>query len=271
MSGLIGSSPFVSRAEWGARAGRGVSTNITPQGNTAHYEGPHMGSYGHERCASVVRGIQAYHMDRNGWADIAYTSLVCQHGVIFEGRWFGRRTAANGTNTGNQISYAHCVIIGVDDQFPAEAMQALHDVFTYFEQHGSGARRWVHQDWFNTSCPGAPVMGFVRGGLIVNGSPPPPPPAPAPAPPAPPAPAPAPREDSDLVVNLPTISRGSNGTAVRNLQGLLMAAGRQVTIDGDFGPGTESALKNWQAAAGVPGGADGVCGTNSWRWLLGLH
>lgn len=93
-------------------------------------------------------------------------------------------------------------------------------------------------------------------------------------PPAPPQPTPQPinqQEDSNLVANLPTLQRGSNGQAVKNLQGLLKAANRPLDIDGDFGEQTETQLRQWQHDANVPGGADGVCGTNSWRWLLGLH
>lgn len=79
------------------------------------------------------------------------------------------------------------------------------------------------------------------------------------------------QEDSDLVANLPTLQRGSTGQAVKNLQGLLKAANRPLEIDGDFQGITEAQLEAWQRDANVPGGADGVCGTNSWRWLLGLH
>lgn len=96
-------------------------------------------------------------------------------------------------------------------------------------------------------------------------------PVPTPIPQPTPAPVNQGTEDSDLMANLPTLQRGSSGQAVKNLQGLLKAANRPVDIDGDFGPATESALKGWQQAANVPGGPDGICGQNTWRWLLGLH
>lgn len=92
--------------------------------------------------------------------------------------------------------------------------------------------------------------------------------------PAPQTPSPAlptPPKVSDDVDRLPVLRRGSTGQAVRNLQGLLLAAGRRIVIDGDFGPGTESVLKEWQAAAKVIGGADGICGPNSWGRFLGLR
>ncbi|MFB7411448.1 hypothetical protein ACFCZ2_30140 [Streptomyces sp. NPDC056202] len=40
----------------------------------------------HADCAAQVRGIQAFHMDSNGWSDIAYSHLACVHGYLFQGR-----------------------------------------------------------------------------------------------------------------------------------------------------------------------------------------
>jgi peptidoglycan hydrolase-like protein with peptidoglycan-binding domain len=54
---------------------------------------------------------------------------------------------------------------------------------------------------------------------------------------------------------------------VRRLQGLLTAAGSPVTIDGDFGPRTESAVKAEQSQAHVA--VDGVVGQTTWTKLLG--
>ena len=39
-----------------------------------------MGPMDHTRCTGVVRSIQSFHMDGNGWNDIAYNFLVCPHG-----------------------------------------------------------------------------------------------------------------------------------------------------------------------------------------------
>lgn len=41
-------------------------------------------------------------------------------------------------------------------------------------------------------------------------------------------------------------------TTVRQMQQLLLNAGQSVTVDGDFGPGTQTALRSFQTAAGVP-------------------
>jgi peptidoglycan hydrolase-like protein with peptidoglycan-binding domain len=71
------------------------------------------------------------------------------------------------------------------------------------------------------------------------------------------------------VTGLPLLKQGSQGQAVRNLQGLLAAAARATPIDGRFGPGTDRVLRQWQAAAGLT--ADGICGNRTWSVLLGAR
>jgi peptidoglycan hydrolase-like protein with peptidoglycan-binding domain len=64
----------------------------------------------------------------------------------------------------------------------------------------------------------------------------------------------------------PTLRKGAKGTAVKQLQQLLAAAGDSPgSIDGSFGPGTERALKRFQAANHLT--ADGVCGPKTWAAL----
>jgi hypothetical protein len=97
-------------------------------------------------------------------------------------------------------------------------------------------------------------------------------PEPPPKPPVTPPVVPKPADiDGDDMSKLPVLRQGAKGQAVRNLQGLLVAAGRRVTVDGNFGPGTRAALLDWQRAAKAPGGADGVAGPGTWGRLLGLR
>ena len=63
----------------------------------------------------------------------------------------------------------------------------------------------------------------------------------------------------------PVLRRGSSGEAVEELQGLLAQAGYRVSIDGVFGPGTESAVRSFQRDCGLT--ADGVVGPATWEAL----
>lgn len=63
----------------------------------------------------------------------------------------------------------------------------------------------------------------------------------------------------------PTLHRGLSGDAVTELQELLRAKGAHLAVDGDFGPGTETAIKAWQVAHGLE--ADGIVGPKTWESL----
>lgn len=125
-----------------------------------------MGLFPHSACPGKVRQIQDYHMDVKGWVDVAYSTLVCPHGAIFEGRGWGNRTAANGTNAGNAGSYAHCYLGGQGDPFTHDGKIGMATAFRLARVHGgAGPRQWNHRDWKATECPGDTIAAFVRAGL----------------------------------------------------------------------------------------------------------
>ncbi len=66
-----------------------------------------------------------------------------------------------------------------------------------------------------------------------------------------------------------TLKRGSKGAAVKGLQNALKARGNDFgPVDGDFGPGTENAVKQFQRDSGLA--ADGIVGPNTWG-ALGVY
>lgn len=84
-----------------------------------------------------------------------------------------------------------------------------------------------------------------------------------------PAPPSAPTEGRETVdVSLPTLRPGSTETKhVAGLQGLLNAkAGQGLVVDGDFGPATDRAVRNWQAFFRLD--VDGIAGPVTWKTLL---
>lgn len=155
---------LVTRAQWGARAPRSISRISNPSGTTIHWEGPTMGTFEHSSCASKVRGIQNFHMDSRGWADIAYNALVCPHGWTFEGRWLGVRSAANGTNLGNDSHYAVCALWGKNDPTPDIGKHEFIEVVAYFDAQGAGSEWKGHRDWKATECPGQPLYDWIKAG-----------------------------------------------------------------------------------------------------------
>jgi hypothetical protein len=75
-------------------------------------------------------------------------------------------------------------------------------------------------------------------------------------------------EKNRLGDKMPTLKRGSKGTDVRRLQGLLTANGYRTTIDGIFGEQTEKKAKAFQSKHAKP--VDGIAGPKTWNALLGV-
>lgn len=74
-----------------------------------------------------------------------------------------------------------------------------------------------------------------------------------------------------FTINLPTLRRGSKGDSVRALQILLIGNNCSCGSskdDGEFGSGTESAVRKYQKEKGLT--VDGVAGKDTWSCLLGL-
>jgi peptidoglycan hydrolase-like protein with peptidoglycan-binding domain len=64
----------------------------------------------------------------------------------------------------------------------------------------------------------------------------------------------------------PTIKKGADGNSVKLLQTLLGEFGFPTAVDGDFGPNTETALKDFQTFWGTLV-VDGIAGPLTWTAL----
>lgn len=173
--------PHVTRAQWGARPPKSAGIHQPMNSILGHWEGPRMGVFPHASCPSKVRGIQNFHMDGRGWADIAYSGMVCPHGYLFECRGPNIRTAANGTNPANDKFHALCYLSGDGDPFTDEAKLAFGEGFAWLGGHAGGLAG--HRDVRPTTCPGDVVEAWIKAGAPMPGPvTPPQPPTPQPAP-----------------------------------------------------------------------------------------
>lgn len=242
---------FVSRSAWGARAPSSRNGNITPQngGVTVHHvDAVKVARSSHSECAGQVRGIQNHHMDGNQWADIAYSYLTCVHGYVFEGRGPGQRTAANGTNPGNQNWYAVCGLTGGTandyDTITDELIDAFHWAISTLRSSGNaagGINR--HMDHLATACPGN-LSAYVQDGSMEpgdgGGGPPPWP---------------------GVYFQQPPVF---NHASVGSWQSRMNSAhGYSLGVDSAYGPASESACRDFQGKQGL--GVDGVVGPDTWN------
>jgi hypothetical protein len=78
--------PITSRSSWGARPPKATPTIASRLKVGFVHHTVSANDYGPGDVPGMLRGIQAYHMDVNGWDDIGYNFLVDRAGQIWEGR-----------------------------------------------------------------------------------------------------------------------------------------------------------------------------------------
>lgn len=216
---------FYTRAELGMRAPRSVSYNLTPnQGGAAvHYggAGPNPAPSSFAAAKSIWLGWQDYHMDGHGWADIAYSAGYDNLGNVYAGRGLGIRTAAQGTNEGNDDNYAF-VWIGGGSATPSQAaFDALEWLVKYGrEKGGAGTRVRPHMSFTGTDCPGLPLKARA---MILDGNP-------IATVPTSPTPTPAPKPSSGPAKI--SVDGKMGPSTIELLQIRMKAKGYKITVDG---------------------------------------
>jgi hypothetical protein len=162
---------LVTRAQWGARAPRQRQALAKSQqaGTAVHYSAADADEQAdHGNCDNRVRGIQNFHMDGRGWSDIAYSYLACKHGYVFEGRGRGIRTAAQGTNWGNDGYHAVC-FLGDDtagrDDVTDIGRAAIKDAVTHCNAWAGVSGVRPHSSFHSTACPGDDLRGWITRGM----------------------------------------------------------------------------------------------------------
>ncbi len=175
-----------SRATWGARASRGTSFLASTKGVKGHYTGGHVNPAtltDHDACRAAVRGIQNGHMDGNGWNDIGYSMVVCNHDVAMIGRGDNVLPAANGPGL-NSGHYAILVLVGTSGvtTMTDNMKRAFHGARDWLRANGSAGKEIKgHKDGYATSCPGPSVYSWITSGApLPGGGTPTPPPTPEP-------------------------------------------------------------------------------------------
>lgn len=251
---------YLTRSDWGARAPKSVPTHFS----TVNYVFAHDTTgvtLGADQSVQWVRNIQNFHMDSNGWADIAYSFLYDSYGSIFEGRGWG----VVGAHTLNYNSQGHgfAFLGDGDHELTLEALESLRWLIAESDRRYGTKPIRGHRDVFATHCPGDWIYG--RLGSVRDASEPPASPGPIVLP-SPPSTGDDSYSVEVMVTLMPLVQKGSSGQYARIAQGLLVANGRNIAVDGAFGPNSASALVDWQRAVGLVD--DGVIGKATWRRLL---
>lgn len=195
----------------------------------------------------TAQQIHSWHL-ANGWAGIGYHFFVRKDGSIYRGRPEDVLGAHAGSN--NYDSIGVCFEGNfMSEQMPAVQRQAGAELVAYLKQKYGIRKVQKHSDVNATGCPGT---HFSFDAIAYGGEP-----------------------ESDvqaveLNMKVRMLRRGMDGADVKTLQAALIAYGffcGAAGADGDFGTGTESALKKFQTRYGL--GADGIAGRGTWGKLLG--
>jgi hypothetical protein len=177
------------REAWGARAPTETPSVASELKMAVVHHTAGTNDYSWNDVPALLRGVQAYHMDANGWNDIAYNFAVDKFGRVWEARAGGVDRAvigghARGFNTGT----TGVVMLGSYDQVEPSwpALGAVADIISWkFAVHDVDARyptwfqagegspyyapgSWLvlnriiaHRDVGLTACPGAYLYQYL--------------------------------------------------------------------------------------------------------------
>ena len=88
---IANAPPIIPRLSWGAdesiRRGKPLYATAIHFAVVHHTAGSN--NYTAAQSGAIVRGIELYHVQGNGWNDIGYNFLVDKYGQVFEGRFGG--------------------------------------------------------------------------------------------------------------------------------------------------------------------------------------
>ncbi|SDS18686.1 peptidoglycan recognition protein family protein [Agrococcus carbonis] len=254
---------IISCASWGAAAARSaISMSSTPQRIVVHHTASSNGTGTTLAAAhSIARNIQQWHFAR-GWPDTGQHFTVARGGYILEGRHRTLEGLATGRSfpIGAHVAGYNSTSLGIETEGTFTSVQptsaqwsSLVSLCAYLCQtYGIAPSSIVgHRNLGSTLCPGD--LLYARLGELRN--------------------AVAARLGGggggvDTSRPWPNLRRGATGFRVTAAQRLLRHSGRSITIDGSFGPATESVVIAFQRAKGIV--ADGVIGPQTWESPLAV-
>jgi hypothetical protein len=246
-----GAAPPVQAAEILPTPPRYILVHHTAGHNTADYSAGHV--------YSIARGIQQSHFNR-GFIDTGQQFTIGRGGHILEGRHRSWEILRGGTRhlVGQHVGGNNAVAIGIEnvgtyiDEAPTYVHYAsLVQLVAYMCQQYDLATSAIvgHRDLNATACPGAVLYKMLPQfrrdvATVLAGGRPGRPPA---------------------GVSWGALATGARAERVRTVQYLLRHAGHSLTIDGDFGSGTDAAVRAYQSSEGLV--ADGIVGPITWENL----
>lgn len=209
----------------------------------------------HHAEASVCDAATIHQWHKgNGWAGIGYHFVVRKNGTIQRGR--PENTIGAHASGSNSDSIGICFEGAyMTESMPDAQKKAGKELVAYLKAKYGINKVLRHSEVCPTSCPGVKFPFSEIAGVAAS---------------------------SSTTVNTTTagtsyakedcLGKGDKGADVRELQTMLISLGYScgdAGVDGDFGNGTESAVKSFQKAIGLK--VDGLAGKNTITKLRSLY
>jgi hypothetical protein len=157
------------------------------RGFVLHHNGPEARCIGqpHTRCVAFWDAVRSFHVNNQGWSDIAYSFGVCPHGFQFTGRGWNRNQFAGGKDVVGADDgpdsewYSVLVFLGGTEK-PTDLMvdEVIALIGEGRRSGRCGSRVLPHNAFKPKACPGPEFTAYARAWdkqALRNGQPPPPP------------------------------------------------------------------------------------------------
>lgn len=271
----------ITRAEWGGRNPKATPQTVSITNRTAtcthHAGGSDVNIKTFAEACAYVRQDQNYHMDHNGWDDIGYNFLVVSaldtpvDGMVFAGRG---RDAVGAHAYGYNVPWIGIQVTLGGNQTPSP--EALNSLRTLYDEFSIDANKVlgkkVHSDGNATACPGKKLKAWVHAGMhYIDG-------ATVVRPPVKPSRGGS-RTSSAPAFRLPAghyygttrpsfychsgLLSAKDRVQIKLYQQQMSNRGWPISVDGLFGPQTESITRQFQIEKHLT--VDNKVGPNTWK------
>ncbi len=234
---------YHSRTDWRARQAR-RRIRVDPdrlEGICIHYAGFDIDPA--RNTGAVLRSIQAAHIDRLRWYDIAYSLAVDHAGDVYELRGLEIENGAQGGRRLNRRYVAILALLGPGQHPDAAMIDGLREAVSMVRERWPQCKTIIpHSEVKPTSCPGDPLRAAIADRSLESQS------------------NPAARRGHSGF----QFGEGAEGDLVARVQRVV-----GVTADGKFGPATASRVRDIQRACTVQlGDPTGIVDMAFWSWLV---
>lgn len=159
-----------TRSSWGARAPREAPREVQGLDLAVVHHTVNANSYPSSQVPAMLRAVQAFHMDANGWDDIGYNFLVDRFGRVWEGRSGGvYRSIVGGHSRGFNTRSTGVAVLGEFQTAtpPTAVVTAIGDLLAWkFAVHAtspSGTTAYTTTTGSTSHPPGTYVLPRIIG------------------------------------------------------------------------------------------------------------